>query len=83
MTWWGRRKGDLPVLPDAKTPASAITSGISPQLSNVIEFPQKSEIPPENRLAVHQLIDKILDGMSADEYLMIEICGSDEPLNSA
>ena len=70
MVWFGRRKGD-------KDPPKPEVAPL-PRAPNVIEFRQKSEIPPENRLAVHQLIDKILDGMSVDEYLMIEVCSSED-----
>ena len=81
MTWWGRRKGDKdppkPVMKDYKLddPAASPTAG-----ANVIDFPQKQKIPPENRLAVHQLLDKILDELDEDEYLhlVIEVCGSSD-----
>ena len=82
MTWWGRRNGDKdppkPVMKDYKLddpidPAASPTAG-----ANVIDFPQKQKIPPESRLAVHQLLDKILDHLEEDEYIVIEVCGSSD-----
>ena len=73
MSWFGRRKGD-------KDPPAALppADGKIGQVSNVIDFPQKQKIPPESRLAVHQLLDKILDHLEEDEYIVIEVCGSSD-----
>ena len=64
MTWWGRRKDDPPT---AKPPDL-------PELpaSNVVTFPDK-KVSDLNRLAVHALLDKLLDEIAEDEFLVMGI----------
>lgn len=87
MVWWGRRKTDPPTekLPKGREasitnyklgdplPEAALPS--MPSESNVVEFPDK-KMSDLNRKAVHALLDKLLDQIGPNDYLVM---GIEEP----